>query len=454
MRRALLISLALLLSLQAPAGAQTASTSKKPAAKPKASGPEPPKEREYSYIWDMVHHSLARPIARTIDPARLIRKVSGNTRQAANVDPNDQVRLPSTWWQPRLGFREVTIDQMLRGPGPGKGPAPGRLTVKEAKSQGVTPGFQIEDSAGDKFLFKFDPPDFPELASGADVIGSYLFWAAGYNVPDNTLAIFRAEDLDIDPEATIKDAIGNEKPFTKEHLHELLLKVARRRDGSFRALASKFLKGKPLGPFEYHGRRKDDPEDLVPHELRRELRGLWTLAAWVNHADIRGPNSLDMWVEDGGRSFVRHHLIDFGSILGSSAIGSRSPVTGTEYYVDFNVIGASFLTLGLLPFAWEDAVDPRIPAVGMIESKVFDPVQWRPDYPNPAFDDRTERDIRWGARIVAGFTDDHIRAAVQKAQFTDPAATEYMTRVLIERRDKIVRAWRPATTTTSSSAMP
>lgn len=454
MKPALLIALALLLAWDGPAGAQPSSAPKKAAEKPKASGPEPPKEQEYSYIWDMVHHSIPRPIARTLDPARLVRKITGNPRQAENVDANDQVRLPSTWWQPRLGFREVSVQEMLKGPGPGKGPAPGRVTVKEAKSQGVTPGFQIEDSAGDKFIIKFDPMDFPELASGADVIGSHLFWAAGYNVPENTLWTFRAEDLDIDPEATFKDAVGNEQPFKPEHLHELLLKVARRRDGSFRALASRFLKGKPLGPFEYHGRRKDDPEDMIPHELRRELRGLWPIAAWVNHADIRGPNSLDMWVKDGGREFVRHHLIDFGSILGSSAIGSRSPVTGTEYYVDYNVLAASFMTLGLLPFAWEKAVDPRIPAVGMVESKVFDPVHWRPDYPNAAFDDRTARDVRWGARIVGGFTDAHIRAAVEAAKFTDPAATEYLTRVLIERRDKIVRAWRPSTTNVRTSATP
>jgi hypothetical protein len=76
-----------------------------------------------------------------------------------------------------------------------------------------------------------------------------------------------------------------------------------------------------------------------------------------------------------------------------------------------------------------------------VDSKVFSPGGWRPDYPNPAFDDRTERDIRWGARIVAGFTDEHIRAAVAAAHYTDPRAAEYVARILIERRDKIVARW-------------
>lgn len=410
-------------------------------SEPVPAGPRPPREREYSYHYDMLYHSLVRPATRMFDLPMLGRKITNNRREAYNVDENDQVRLPSTWWQPRLGFRAVTVKQMLAGPGTGTGPAPGRWTLKSAKTQGVTPGFNIKDSKGDRFVIKFDPPGNPELGSGADVIGSYLFWAAGYNVPDNAVAIFHPDSLDIDPEATFKDALGNEKPFKRELLNELFERAARRQDGSFRVIASRFLKGKPLGPYKYHGRRGDDPEDLIPHELRRELRGLWTLCAWTNHADSRGPNSLDMWVEDGGRSFVRHHLIDFSSILGAASIGPRSPVTGTEYYIDFNVMALSFLTLGLVPFEWEDTVDPKIPSVGMVESAEFDPVEWRTDYPNAAFDERTKRDIRWGARIVAGFTDDHIKAAVAAARYSSPRAAEYITQVLIQRRDKLVQRW-------------
>lgn len=417
----------------------------------KKSGPEPPKEREYSYIYDMLDHSIPRPITRFADAPRWFRKITANPREAANVDENDQVRLPSTWWQPRIGFKPVSVAQMLAGPGKGTGPAPGTWTVTKAKTQGVTPGFQIKDANGDKFIIKFDPLQNAEMASGADVIGTYLFWAMGYNVPDNTIAYFKREDLQLGKDASYTDKFGQKKPMTPEFLDAMLKMVPSRRDGTYRALASRFLKGKPLGPFEYVGRRKDDPEDLIPHELRRELRGLWTLAAWTNHADIRGPNSLDTWVEEGGRSFVRHNLIDFGSTLGSSAVGSRSLVTGGEYYVDFNVMARQTLTLGLQPFAWEGSVDPKLPSVGFIEAEKFNPATWRPDYPNPAFDEKTVRDIRWGARILAGFTDAHIRAAVERGQFSNPAATEYLTQVLIQRRDKLLRYWlRDASNTTQT----
>jgi hypothetical protein len=414
------------------------------AAAPSQSAPKTakaPQERVFSYGYDMLDNSVIRPATRALDVARLARVVSGHEREAANVDENDQVRLPSTWWQPRIGFRNVTVAQMMNGPGPGTGPV-GRWTVTKAKTQGVTPGFEIKDERGDKYVIKLDPPGAPGLATGPDVIGSRLFWAAGYNVPDNCIAHFRLEQLDISPKATYEDWRGQKKQLTKTYLTEVLAKTDHESDGSYRCLASAYLKGKPLGPFHYNGRRPDDPEDEIPHELRRELRGFWTVCAWLNHADSRGPNTLDMWVNEGGRSFVRHYLIDFGSILGSSATPiERDYSTGSEYYIDYGTMTRNIVTAGLAPPRWENVRDPHIPAVGFIESKEFDAEHWKPDLPNPAFDDRTDRDARWGARIVAGFSDDHIRAAVAMAQYPDPRAAAYLTQVLIERRDKIVAHW-------------
>src|SRR5262249_7644909 len=161
---------------------------------------------------------------------------------------------------------------------------------------------------------------------------------AGYNVPEDLIVHFRREDLEIAPGAMHTDIRGRKEPITGEFLDQILRAVPQRPDSSYRALASRLLAGKPLGPFEHRGRRKDDPEDLIPHERRRELRGLWTLAAWTNHADVRGPNSLDMWVTEGGRSFVRHHLIDFNGCLGAGSIHAKAYETGGEYFVDFGVM--------------------------------------------------------------------------------------------------------------------
>ncbi|MEO5616882.1 MAG: hypothetical protein ABIS67_03850, partial [Candidatus Eisenbacteria bacterium] len=353
-------------------------------ALPAAAQPHVPKATEISYYYDIFDHSLIRPISRQLDPVHVLRKISARPKEAANVDERDQVRLPSTWWQPRAGFRRVTVEQMLTGPGPGTGPAPGVWTVTRAKTQGVTPGFFIKDTSGARFIIKFDPPANQEMATSADAISCVLYWACGYNVPDNTVAFFRPEDLRIADGANYVNERGQKRPMSQEFLTDLLANLPRRPDGTIRSVASRLLAGQPLGPFEYRGRRRDDPEDLIPHELRRELRGLWTIAAWTNHADVRGPNSLDMWLTGDERSFVRHYLIDFGSCLGSGALAARSYVTGGQYFVDYGVMGSSLATLGLKRFAWESIVDQGYPSIGFIEAEAFDPVSWRPDYPNPA----------------------------------------------------------------------
>jgi hypothetical protein len=233
---------------------------------------------------------------------------------------------------------------------------------------------------------------------------------------------------------------------------DILARTPRNADGTYRAVASRYLKGKPLGEWEYRGRRQDDPEDPIPHQHRREIRGFYTIAAWVNHTDGSARNTLDMWVDDGGRSFVRHYLIDFSGCLGSGSVNRQLYSAGDEYFADFGTIATSAVTLGLHRFSWESTHDPRLPAVGFFEASQFHPRDWRPFLPNPAYDERTERDDRWGARIVASFTDDHVRAAVALGHYSDPRAVDYIVRTLIERRDEIAREFQPADTASAGGA--
>ena len=52
-------------------------------------------------------------------------------------------------------------------------------------------------------------------------------------------------------------------------------------------------------------------------------------------------------------------------------------------------------------------------------------------------------DAFWATRIVMRFTDEMIRAMVETGQLDDPAASDYLVKTLIKRRDKIIRYYLP-----------
>jgi hypothetical protein len=139
-------------------------------------------------------------------------------------------------------------------------------------------------------------------------------------------------------------------------------------------------------------------------------------------------------------------MLDFSGTLGAQSITKHSYRSGHEYLVDYSVGVRNLASLGFYRPRWEDAVDPEMPSIGFIDSETFDPEDWKPFLPNPAFDERTPRDARWGARIVAGFDEPLIRAAVKTGQLSDPRAEDYLVRIMLERRDKIVRQWLPSET--------
>jgi len=336
----------------------------------------------------------------------------------------------------------MTVEELVRGPGGDAAPSfSGPWTVVAAKTEGITPGFTVTDSNGRRYVLKFDPLSNPEIATAADVITSKFFHALGYNVPDNYIVEFPREQLVLGEDVRLADALGREQVMTERDISEILLNVPQPRNGRYRGVASLYISGRPLGPFRYYGTRRDDPNDVVPHEHRRDLRGLSVLAAWLGHDDSRSINTLDMLAEESGTQYVKHYLIDFGSTLGSASNGVNSARSGHEYLFSWQPAIVQFFTFGLLVPDWATARYPNLPSVGRFEWQKFDAAGWVPEYRNAAFSNRLPDDEFWAAKQVMAFTDDEIRAIVRAGRYSDPAAEQWIVECLIQRRDKIGRAF-------------
>jgi hypothetical protein len=134
-------------------------------------------------------------------------------------------------------------------------------------------------------------------------------------------------------------------------------------------------------------------------------------------------------------------LIDFGSTLGSGSTRAQGTRAGNEYIWEARPTLISMVTLGFYVRPWLKVFYPDLPAVGRFEANYFRPERWKPEYPNPAFDNARPDDLFWGARGVIAFSDETIFEVSRTAEFSDPEATAYMAQTLITRRDKIGQLW-------------
>jgi hypothetical protein len=388
-----------------------------------------PRPTELSEAYDFIENTYLSP-----GDARPIR--------ALNVNTLDEVP-DSSWFTNRIGVHPMTMAELSRGPDIFE-----KLEVDEwvaiaGKPTGFQPGFRAIDprNPGQIYQLEVDSISNPEMATGAEMIGTVIYHALGYHVVDNYLVYVDRSKVTIRPGATIKDARGR-RPYTERDLNDVFRLSARQSDGRYRMLASRFAPGVPLGSFRYFGTRSDDPNDIFPHEHRRELRANRVFAAWLNHDDSRAINTLDMLVTEGGRNHVKHYMFDFGSILGSATRFADDPRSGHEYLLEGGPSVKRGASLGLYVSPWQRIDYPDLPpSVGRIQGDYFDPPAWRAEYANRAFLNMRPDDAFWGARRVAAFSDDAIRTAVAKAAFSDPRATDYLTGVLIKRRNAIVRVW-------------
>ena len=407
--------------------------------------PEPQEETEGQWaLWDGADKMIFYRVGQFLNVGHSFRAIGtwvglADSLEAQNVNAFDDVP-DSTWFINRHHVNRLSQNALARGTtkeqsAPDMGGPWEAISGKE--SLGSTPGFVIRDRKNDLYLLKFDPPLHPEMTTASEVISSRFLHAAGYNVPEHYLVEVDPSRITVGEQAKFRGQYHVPRSMTQDDIQAVLERIPHRPDGTLRAMASKFLPGIPKGPFLYVGQRLDDPHDRIRHENRRELRGFRIIAAFLNHTDTKAANALDMY--DPDTRYLRHYLIDFSSTLGADNADPQLTRYGNEYFLDLGAIGRSSAEAGFYVKPWEVPLQMEFPSVGYFESKYFDPVRWRPTYPNPAFLRTTLRDAYWGAKVVTSFTDQDIDTIVQTGEFTDPRAERYVADVLKARRDKIGR---------------
>lgn len=385
---------------------------------------------EIGDLYEMVDNLLVKP------------GYQPSGRRAQNLNTIDEVP-DSSWFTNRVGVRTLTTDEIVRGPIVGAPPDPSRWVIVREKISGMHPGMTVRDAKGQTWFLEFDPDYYPDAATAAVVMATKFFWALGYNQVESFITTFDTKNMEFDPKATIKRPSGRRTPFTRDDIDEILAHVARKKDGTYRVVAGRLLPGKVLGNFRFEGTRPDDPNDVVPHELRRELRALRVFGAWTNLTDLKSRNTIDTLVTENGRPIVRHWLQDVGSTFGMCNDLHEWDLSWEHFY-QTNTTMKRLFSFGFALSPWQTVNYVERPEIGKFEGDRFDPRTWHPQTPTTAYLELRDDDAFWAAERVGVFSDEMIRAMVHTGEFSDPASEKLLVDIMIKRRDKILKTYLPA----------
>ncbi|CAN5787615.1 hypothetical protein BH11MYX2_BH11MYX2_02100 [soil metagenome] len=396
-----------------------------------------PAKRDSNDLWDTVDNTFFEPFTSVLSLRR-------NPR-ATNATALDEVA-DSSWFTNRIDALVAANDptRWTTGPCTSAPPDPaGPWTISSGKPNGANPGFVLKHANGKKYLFKLDN-GHDERPSTADYVGSRVYWAAGYNAPCNRIAYIDPTKLQIAPTAKSESFEGDEIPFTPAMLKQATAKGVAHPDGTMRGSLSELLPGQVLGPWSDFGTRDDDPNDIIPHEDRRELRGSYVIAALLSHYDAREQNSLDEWVgAQDGPGFIRHYMLDFGDCFGSKSDWARvTRRRGHAYEIQWPLALIELVTLGTLPRPWRDPqYGPGGKSLGYYTDDPFDADNFHTAYPYGPFTRLTEADAAWATRILARIPDDALREMVDGAELSSVTIRDELLRVILGRKRKLLKRY-------------
>jgi hypothetical protein len=402
--------------------------------------PKQPQEIDFYPNVYLFRSSLERVVTRPLELHRSIR--------ALGVNALDNVP-DSTWFTNRIGTKAMTPADIERGPVTHDPMQHLPLTIESTKIGGTTAGFIVKDTAGVKYLLKFDYKTSPgQMETGTHIVVNRLMYALGYNVAEDQIVYLHHDDLKIGKGAKHKDVLGKTiGPLEQDYVDEVLATVRIGPDGGMRTLASRWIDGKVVGGHASEGVRADDPNDRIPHEARRDLRGLRPIDAWTDSVDVTEGQFVDTWMEDPAipkRHYLKHFAIDFGKSLGAMGQIDYDWYRSHAYRIDFPSMFHELVTLGITSRPWEVRAD-RVQLEGvssLFDVESFDPEGWHPDIPGyMALRDADRFDELWGTKLIAAMSREQIAGAVKAAKFTDPRSVAYLTDTLVGRQKKLVEVW-------------
>ncbi len=372
---------------------------------------------EFRYVEYAVSGSLRYPVDSYLDTRRVPR----------SLDVNSMDEVPaSAWFTPRLGYKNISNEELVKGPEK-QGPPQKPLTITKAKTAGNSPGFIVKDARGIKYLIKFDRTEFGGIESTVNYVVNRLFWAFGYNVPEDYIFHLSPEDAKLG-EGITQDEVDEVYSFS--HVDE---------DGTYRTVASLFLQGKILGPISPKGTRKNDPNDTIRHENRRTLRGLRMFSAYLDNSGFRSDNSMDVYEGEPGQGHTVHYLLDFGEAFGAHGLEHDRLWDGYEHFFSLEDSLKKFAAFGLRVENWENLTVDSKSWTGNFEAETYSPGKWKETTQFLPIRYSKADDDYWAAKILLALKPEQVKALFDHADHADEDYEKSVLEILERRREKTIR---------------
>lgn len=266
------------------------------------------------------------------------------------------------------------------------------------------------------------------MCTGSTVVASRLVWAAGWRTPPSSAMHARLEDFaqgeDGAPDA---GAVLSAGPAPV--------------DGYYRVSAVRWPPGIIIGESPEEGTPPDDPNDVVPHQDRRTLRGVQVLSAWLKLHDLGPRKTLDVYEGAPGQGHLVHYLVGLDDSLGAGDVARASdPPPGEGGGGPWTRL----FTLGLAPNPRRTPTQTEVPGIGEINGDV-DIGYWS-GLPYAPVERMQASDGYWAAKRIASISSAAIAMAIDAARFTDERAQRRLHLALEERKQRLARYWYGRTT--------